>query len=88
MGAKIIDWAGVDGIHYCKIYGFGEMVFAISLMNVAPNYVHPLFRTFSVYLRLLLACGSCDAREQAWGTPVVVSPRAAERVCLRQGRLL
>lgn len=65
-GAKIIGWAGVDGIHYCLIRGFGEMVFAISPMNVAPNYVHPLARTFSDFLRLLLACGSCDTLEQAW----------------------
>lgn len=65
-GAKIIGWAGVDGIHYCMIYGFGEMVFAVSPMNAAPNYVHPLARTFSDFLRLLLACGSCDALEQAW----------------------
>ena len=65
-GAKIIGWAGVDGIHYCLIGGFGEMVFAVSPMNVAPNYVHPLAWTFSDFLRLLLACGSCDALEQAW----------------------
>ena len=28
QGASIIGWAGVDGIHYCFIRGFGEMVFA------------------------------------------------------------
>lgn len=65
-GAKIIGWAGVDGIHYCLIHGFGDMVFAVSPINVAPNYVHPLARTFPDFLRLLLACGSCDALEQAW----------------------
>ena len=65
-GAEIFGRAGVDGIHYCLIRGFGETVFAVSPMNVAPNYVHPLARTFSDFLRLLLACGSCDAPEQAW----------------------
>ena len=65
-GAKIIGWAGVDGIHYCLIRGFGKMVFAVNPMNVAPNYVHPLARTFSDFLRLLLSSGSCDALEQAW----------------------
>ena len=65
-GARIIGWAGVDGIHYCRIRGFGEMVFAVSPMNVAPHYVHPLARSFADFLRLLLACGSCDALEQAW----------------------
>lgn len=65
QGARVIGWAGVDGIYYCTIRGFGEMVFSVSPMNLAPNYVHPLARTFSDFLRLLLACGSCDALEQA-----------------------
>ena len=26
-GAKVLGWAGVDGIHYCTIRGFGEMIF-------------------------------------------------------------
>ncbi len=65
-GAKIIGWAGVDGIHYCFVRGFGEMVFAVSPMNPAPEYVHPLARDFSDFLQLLLACGDCGALEQAW----------------------
>ena len=65
-GVRMIGWAGVDGIHYCMIRGFGEMVFAVSPMNLAPHYVHPLARTFSDFLRLLLACGNCDALEQVW----------------------
>lgn len=31
--AAIIGWAGVDGIHYCTIPEFGEMIFAVSPMN-------------------------------------------------------
>ncbi len=54
----------MDGIHYCLIRGFGDIVFAVSPMNPAPHYVHPLARTFSDFMRLL-ACGSCDALEQA-----------------------
>lgn len=65
-GARIIGWAGVDGIHYCFIRGFGEMVFAVSPMNIAPHYVHPLARNFADFLRLLLACGGSAALEQAW----------------------
>ena len=38
-GASIFGWAGVDGIHFCFIRGFGSMVFAISPMNSAPNFV-------------------------------------------------
>lgn len=66
QGAKIIGWAGVDGIHYCLVRGFGEMVFAVSPMNVAPHYIHPVARSFSDFLRLLLACGSGAALDQAW----------------------
>ena len=64
-GASIIGWAGVDGIHYCFIRGFGEMVFAVSPMNIAPDYVHPLAENFTDFLRLLLACGDAAALEQA-----------------------
>lgn len=56
-GAAIFGWAGVDGIHYCFIRGFGGMVFAVSPMNAAPDCVHPLARDFADFLRLLLACG-------------------------------
>lgn len=65
-GAKIIGWAGVDGIHFCFIRGFGEMVFAISPMNTPGNYVHPLANSFSDFLRLLLACGNTAPLEQAY----------------------
>lgn len=65
-GASIIGWAGVDGIHYCFIRGFGEMVFAVNPSNANPDYVHPLARSFEDFLQLLLSCGSADALEQAW----------------------
>lgn len=65
-GAKIFGWAGVDGIHFCFIRGFGEMVFAVSPMNTSPNFVHPLSYTFDDFLRLLLACGDSAPLEQAW----------------------
>lgn len=64
---KIIGWAGVDGIHYCFVRGFGETVFAVSPMNTPGNYVHPVARNFRDFLRLLLACGDTAALEQAWG---------------------
>ncbi|MEG2512178.1 MAG: hypothetical protein RSA52_02855 [Acetivibrio sp.] len=65
-GASIIGWAGVDGIHYCFIRGFGDLVFAVSPSNANPDYVHPLANSFEDFLRLLLACGSADSLEQAW----------------------
>ena len=53
-GAKIIGSAGVDGIHYCFVRGFGEMVF-VNPMNSPENHVHPLAKDFRGFLRLLLA---------------------------------
>ncbi len=63
IGSKIIGWAGVDGIHYCTIRGFGEMIFVISPMNLPEDYVHPIARNFEELLGLLLSCGSMDAIE-------------------------
>ena len=65
-GASVFGWAGVDGIHFCFVRGFGGMVFAVSPANTFPNYVHPLAENFADFLRLLLACGDVAALEQAW----------------------
>ncbi len=65
-GAKIIGRAGVDGIHFCFVRGFGEMVFAISPMNAPGEYVHPVALDFLDFLRMLLACGGTAALEQGW----------------------
>lgn len=66
-GAKTFGTAGVDGIHFCFVKGFWEMVFAVSPMNTPGEYVHPLSETFEAFLRLLLACGDTAALEQAHG---------------------
>lgn len=66
-GAQVLGWAGVDGIHYCFVPGFGEMVFAVSPMELPGDAVHPVARSFEDFLRLLLACGSCAALDQAHG---------------------
>lgn len=64
-GANIIGWAGIDGIHYCTVRGFGEMIFAVSPQNLQGDYVHPIARNFEDLLRLLVACGDMAAVEQA-----------------------
>lgn len=64
-GARIIGWEGVDGIHYCFLKDFGEMVFSVNPMGMQGDYVHPLARNFEDFLRLLLACGSVSALERA-----------------------
>ena len=66
QGARIIGWAGVDGIHYCFVRGFGETVFSVSPMEISPNFVRPLAASFKDFLRLLLACGDAGMLEQAW----------------------
>ncbi len=67
-GAKVIGWAGVDGIHYCFINGMRDMVFAVDPTATPGNYVHPLARNFEDFLRLILACGDLAAVQQiyAW----------------------
>lgn len=63
--AVIIGSAGVDGIHYCTIPEFGEMIFAVSPMNFG-DCVHPIARNFWDLLRLLLSCGDMAALEQCY----------------------
>ncbi len=65
-GAAFLGWAGVDGIHFVLIRGFGETVFAVSPMNAQGEYVHPIAENFTDFLRLLLSCGDTAALEQAW----------------------
>ncbi len=64
-GASVFGWAGVDGIHFCFVRGFGGTVFAVSPMD-PPECVRPVARDFADFLRLLLACGDTAALEQAW----------------------
>ncbi len=65
-GADIFGSAGVDGIHFCFIKGFGEMVFAISPENDIGNYVHPIAKNFEDLLSLLVSTGDIAAAEQTW----------------------
>lgn len=63
--AGIIGWAGVDGIHYCTVPEFGEMIFAVSPMDVG-DYVHPIAKNFRDLLGLLLSCGDMAVLEQCY----------------------
>ena len=63
--AVILGSAGVDGIHYCTIPEFGEMIFAVSPMNFG-DCVHPIARNFEDLLRLLLSCADMAALEQCY----------------------
>ena len=63
LGARVIGWAGVDGIYYCTIEGQSETIFAVSPMNFG-DYIHPIAESFEVLLRMLLSCHSMDGIEQ------------------------
>jgi len=63
--AVIIGSAGVDGIHYCTIPEFGEMIFAVSPMNFG-DCVHPIAKNFDDLLRLLLSCADMAVLEQCY----------------------
>lgn len=65
LGAVIIGSAGVDGIHFCQLPG-QERVYAVSPMNGDGERVHPVAENLGDFCRLLLACGSTAAIEQAW----------------------
>ncbi len=63
--AEIIASSGVDGIHFCTVKQFGEMIFAVSPMNLG-DCVHPVARSFEDLLRLLLHCSDVAALEQCY----------------------
>lgn len=65
-GARLFGRAGVDGIHFCFVRGFGDMVFAVSPMNGEDEAVHPVAASFAEFLALLVACADSAALEQAW----------------------
>lgn len=63
--AHIIASSGIDGIHYCTVPCFGDIIFAVSPMNFR-ECVHPIARSFEDLLRLLLSCGDIAALEQCY----------------------
>ena len=50
--SNIIGWAGVDGIHFCCIFGYSDAVFAVSPMNPGRDCVQPIARDMDDFLRL------------------------------------
>lgn len=64
LGAQIIDWTGVDGIHYCFVEGFGEMVFAVNPSSGMDFPAYPVAENFADFLGLLLTAKSEAAIEQ------------------------
>ena len=55
VGAEIIGWD--NGIHYCFLPEFGEMVFCVNAETCCDQLVYPIAETFRDFLRLILAVG-------------------------------
>ncbi len=66
-GAKIIGWAGVDGVHYCFIKDQGDTVFAVHPLG-EPNVV-PIAENFHMLLCLLVTCGHMALLDQVHHFP-------------------
>ena len=63
VGAHILVWTGVGGIHYCTIDGFGETVFAVNPERF-ENHVYLVAESFEKFLGLILSTSSEAAIEQ------------------------
>lgn len=63
--ARILFTVGVDGIHFCTVPDFNEMIFAVSPMNFG-DCVHPIARNFDDFLALLLYCKDISPLEQCF----------------------
>lgn len=65
VGAEVIGWLGVDGIHFCFIPSISsDMVFAVSPMPCGEHYVEPIAHNFQEFLSLVLYCKSAGPLEQ------------------------
>lgn len=65
VGARVLGWSEVDGIHFCTVKKLGETVFAVNPMETPGNHVLPVAENLEDFLRLLLSCGGTAAIEQA-----------------------
>ena len=65
VGAEIIGWLGVDGIHFCFIPSISnDMVFAVSPTPCGQHHVEPMARSFEEFLSLVLCCKGAGPLEQ------------------------
>ncbi|MEG2687227.1 MAG: hypothetical protein RR954_08970, partial [Christensenellaceae bacterium] len=62
IGASIIGWD--NGIHYCFIRGFDEIVFTVNPDTCCDYYVYPIAKNFNDFLRLILASKNTNVLQQ------------------------
>ncbi len=69
IGAKVIGWD--NGIHYCFIDGFGEVVFCVNPETCCDYYVYPLAENFYDFLSLILSTKNVNTMQQIvwWDKP-------------------
>lgn len=61
-GARVIGWD--NGIHYCFIDYFGEMVFCVNPETCCDYHVYPLAENFYDFLSLILATKNANVMQQ------------------------
>lgn len=66
VGAKIFAGLGVDGVQFCMIDGFHDMVFSISPEALYNKYVNPLSYNFKDFLCLVLYCKNTSPLEEIY----------------------
>lgn len=57
-GATVIAWN--RSLHYCFIAGFDDTVFCVNPDNEIDKQIYPVARSFTDFLRLILATGTAD----------------------------
>jgi len=62
IGAEIIGWD--NGIHYCFIEDFGDMVFCVNPETCCDYNVYPIAKNFHDFLRLIAAAGNTNTLQQ------------------------
>ena len=69
-GARIIAWSGHDGIHFCQVKDFGEMVFAVDPGAPPGDCIHPVALDLLDFLGLVYACKDAliIARAYQWSS--------------------
>ena len=61
-GAKIIGWD--NGIHYCFIDGFEEIIFCVNPDTCCEYYVYPLAKNFKDFIGLILTTKNTNVMQQ------------------------
>ena len=63
-GAKVIAWADIYGIHFCRKDG-SDTVYVVEPDAAKNEAVHPVARNFQEFLGLIIACSHASVLWQA-----------------------